>query len=185
MKIEESGIAGVWSIEYALHVDFRGAFARTFCRETFAAHGLEPNVAQCNLSRSDRRGTLRGMHLQSYPHGEAKLIRCVRGRVYDVALDLRPSSDTFCQWRAFELAEDEPRAVFLGVGIAHGFLTLTDNAELLYQMSAPYVPGAGRTVRWNDPAFGIGWPSQPLVMSDNDRDAPDYDREAPPAIVGS
>lgn len=173
-RLHPTAIGGVWQIELSPLVDERGTFARTFCADTFAAHGLDPRVAQCSLATNHKRGTLRGMHYQAPPHGEAKLIHCVRGAVYDVALDLRPGSPTFGRWLAFELSEARPLALYLGPGIAHGYLTLSDEAHLHYQMSTPYAPEAARGVRWDDPRFAIAWPFAPTLVSSRDQGFPDY-----------
>jgi len=174
MRFREAAIQGVCELVVTPVTDERGVFGRTYCRAEFEAHGLNPTVAQCSFSRNTLRGTLRGMHYQRAPWEEEKLIRCVRGRVFDVALDLRPDSSTYCKWIAFELSADEPRSVYLPGGIAHGFITLTDDAELFYQVSVPHEPTAARAVRWDDPVFGIVWPLEPTVMSDKDRSCPDY-----------
>ena len=174
MKLQESSIAGVWVLEAAVVQDERGTFARTFCRDELLAHGLDARVAQCSLSRNLRRGTLRGMHYQAAPHAELKLIRCTLGSVFDVALDLRPESATFCRWLGFELSAEAPRSLYLPPGVAHGFVTLSDDAELCYQISVPYAPAAARGVRWDDPVFDIRWPLRPLVMSEKDRSYPDF-----------
>jgi dTDP-4-dehydrorhamnose 3,5-epimerase len=154
--------------------DDRGLFARTFDALEWRAHGLTPDVAQCSVSRNRRRGTLRGMHYQAAPHEETKLVRCSRGAIYDVAVDLRPGSDTRCRWFGVELTEESALMLYVPRGFAHGFITLTDDAEVTYQISAPYHPYLARGVRWNDLAFGIEWPAQPTVMSERDRSYPDF-----------
>jgi dTDP-4-dehydrorhamnose 3,5-epimerase len=156
------------------HADPRGSFARTFCTETFAAAGIAMQIAQTNFSRNPRRLTLRGMHYQTEPHGEPKLVHCVRGRIFDVAVDLRPGSPTLRRWAAVELSPDLDRAFYIPRGCAHGFLTLEDDCDIVYLMGAPYVPMAGRSVRWNDPAFRIEWPAQPLEISERDRMCADF-----------
>lgn len=165
---------GVVLIDLERHGDERGFFARTFCRDEFVRQGLEATVVQCSLSVTTRRGTLRGLHFQRTPHEEAKLVRCVRGVVHDVVVDLRPSSPTYLAHLGLELSDANCRAVYVPRGCAHGFLTLTDDAELYYQMSAPFVPGSQAGVRWNDPAFGIDWPITQPTMNDRDRSYPDY-----------
>jgi dTDP-4-dehydrorhamnose 3,5-epimerase len=161
-------------IELDLLADERGHFGRTFDREEFAAHGLDPAVVQCNTSFNARRGTIRGMHYQADPDGEAKLVRCTRGSVYDVAVDLRPESDTFRRWFGTELSAENGRMLFIPVGMAHGFQSLEDGAELHYQMSHRYVPEAARGVRFDDPAFGIDWPLADPIVSERDRGFPDF-----------
>jgi len=169
-------VSGAYLIEPEPIADERGLFARTFCAEEFARRGLDARVSQCNTSANRRAGTLRGMHYQAAPHGEAKLVRCTRGAIFDVAVDLRPSSSTYLRWAAAELTADNRQAFFIPAGCAHGFQTLADDSEVLYQMSTPFVPGAGRGVRWNDPAFGITWPEPPPLgrtISERDRVYPD------------
>ena len=174
MKFTETKIAGVFVIELEKHEDDRGWFARAWCREEFAAHGLPTNLAQTNLSHNTQRGTVRGMHFQTAPHAEAKLVRCVTGAVHDVALDLRPESATFKQSIATELSAANGCAVFLPEGIAHGFQTLTDDATLFYQMSAPYEPKSAHGVRWDDAAFQIKWPIAEVIVCERDAAFPDF-----------
>lgn len=158
MRLTPTPIAGVVLVEPEPQADERGFFARSFCADTFAAHGLDPCVRQGSLSWNRRAGTLRGMHWQAEPHGEAKLVRCTRGALFDVALDLRPGSPTRLRWHGVELSADNRRALYLAPGIAHGFQTLADDTEVSYQISAPFVPAAARGARWDDPAFAIRWP---------------------------
>jgi dTDP-4-dehydrorhamnose 3,5-epimerase len=155
--------------------DERGFFARSFCQHEFAAHGLDVSVAQCNVSFNRRRGTLRGMHWQVEPHGEAKLVRVTRGALWDVIVDLRPGSATYCRGFGVELTADNRRGLYIPVGFAHGFQTLSDDVEVFYQMSAFYVADAQRGVRWDDPAFGIEWPIRPPFLSERDATYPDFD----------
>jgi dTDP-4-dehydrorhamnose 3,5-epimerase len=180
MQFRETPLAGAWLIELDLRVDERGWFARTFDSEEFEARGLNPRVVQCNASFNPKRGTLRGMHYQAEPHGESKLVRCVRGTVYDVAVDLRGDSPTFCRWHGVELSAENHLALYIPAGMAHGFQTLTDDCEMLYQMGHRYVPEAGRGVRWDDPAFGIEWPPAPAQRSISEKDLsyPDFDPRA-------
>jgi dTDP-4-dehydrorhamnose 3,5-epimerase len=173
---KETPIAGAFVIEPERLADERGFFARTFCAEEFAKHGLEARVAQCSTSFNRRKGTLRGMHFQRPPHEECKLVRCTAGAVYDVLVDLRPGSATFRQWFGTELTADSGRAVYVPRGLAHGFLTLADDTEVLYQISEFYDPASADGVRWNDPAFGIDWPGQVRVISPRDRSYPDFVR---------
>src|SRR3977135_2175843 len=144
MQVREPPLAGAWLIELDLHADERGWFARTFDSEEFEARGLNPRVVPCNASFNPMRATLRGMHYQAEPHGESKLVRCVRGSVYDVALDLRGDSPTFCNWHGVELSAENHLALYIPAGMAHGFQTLTDDCEMLYQMGHRYVPAPGR-----------------------------------------
>ncbi len=168
MRLEATPIAGVMTLEVALHEDERGAFARTYDEETFRTAGLPTHWPQCNTSWNRRRGTLRGMHFQAEPKEEPKLVRCTAGSVYDVALDLRHDSKTYLGWFGVELSAGKRNALFIPPGIAHGFLTLTDNAEVFYQMGEEFDGSLQRGVRWNDPAFGIAWPFEPSVISERD-----------------
>jgi dTDP-4-dehydrorhamnose 3,5-epimerase len=154
--------------------DERGFFARSYCAREFEAHGLDPRVAQCNISWNPRRGTLRGMHFQRPPHAEAKLVRCTAGALWDVALDLRPGSPTFCRHFGVELSAGNRRMLYLPEGFAHGYQTLADDTEVFYQVSAAYAPDHGGGVRWDDPAFGIAWPLPVTMIADRDRTYPDF-----------
>lgn len=158
MNFIPTPLAGVWLIESQRQEDERGWFARTFCEHEFAAHGLPQSFSQCSTSFNRRRGTLRGMHYQVAPHAEAKLVRCTRGAIFDVAVDLRPDSLTFRKWFAAELTAENGRALYIPEGCAHGFQTLADDTEILYQIAGEFQPASARGVRWNDPAFGIEWP---------------------------
>ncbi|MBR0557903.1 dTDP-4-dehydrorhamnose 3,5-epimerase [Ciceribacter sp. L1K23] len=168
MKFTESRISGAFLIDPEPHQDERGLFARTFCRETFAARGLAREFLQCNTSLNPKKGTLRGLHYQAEPYGEAKLVRATRGRVFDVAVDLRPGSPSYLLWDAVELDWRRRNAFYIPAGCAHGFLTLDDDCEVFYQMSTVYVPAAARGARWDDPAFGIQWPAEPSLIGDRD-----------------
>ncbi|MFA6544085.1 MAG: dTDP-4-dehydrorhamnose 3,5-epimerase [Limisphaerales bacterium] len=175
MKFIPTKLAGVWIVEPERREDERGWFARTWCAEEFAKHGLNPGLSQCSASFNRLRGTLRGMHYQSAPHEEAKLVRCVRGAMFDVALDLRPASPTFRQWVGVELTPDNGRALYVPEGCAHGFQTLVGDTEVLYLISAPWHAGSTQGVRWNDPAFGIEWPlPAEVTLNDRDRELPDF-----------
>jgi dTDP-4-dehydrorhamnose 3,5-epimerase len=165
----ETPIGGAFIIEVQRHEDARGFFARTFCDSEFRARGLECAVAQCNVSWNAVRGTLRGLHYQAAPHEETKIVRCTRGAIWDVIVDLRADSATYRQWTGVELDEENRRALYIPRGVAHGFITRTDGAEALYMMGTAYVAEAARGVAWNDPAFAIEWPLQPTAMSDRDR----------------
>jgi dTDP-4-dehydrorhamnose 3,5-epimerase len=178
LKFAELPIEGAWEIGLEPARDERGLFARTWCEREFAAHGMDARFVQSNLSVTKGRGMLRGMHLQARPHEEAKLIRCVRGRVYDVMLDLRPTSPTFLRWHGIELDAERRNAVYIPEGCAHGFVTLADDCELHYEMSAFYVPEAKRGVLWNDPAFGIRWPVAEPTVSAADRSFAPFDPAA-------
>lgn len=176
MVLEPTEIDGVVVVEPERHVDERGFFARTFDAEHFAEHGLETAVVQCSTSFNLRAGTVRGMHWQAEPHGEAKLVRCTRGAVFDVAVDVRPGSPTFRRWCGVELSAENGRALFVPIGCAHGFQTLCDDSEVLYQISAPYVPRAACGFRWDDPRIGIRWPEAPSggrTLSERDATYPD------------
>ena len=178
MRFTETPVAGALVVEPEPIEDERGFFARTFSVEEFAARGLDTRVDQCSVSFNARAGTLRGMHYQEAPHGETKLVRCTRGGIYDVALDLRPGSPTYLRWAGVELSADDGRALYIPEGCAHGFQSLADGTEVLYQISTPYVPSAARGVRWDDPAFGIDWPPAPAggrTMSERDAEYPDFE----------
>jgi len=167
-------LPGAAVVDLERREDERGFFARSFCQREFEAQGLETTVAQCNVSFNRRRGTLRGMHWQAAPHGEAKLVRVTRGALWDVIVDLRPESATYCRWFGVELSAENHRALYIPRGFAHGFQTLVDDVEVFYQMSTSYVPDAQRGVRWDDPAFGIEWPILPPFLSERDATYPDY-----------
>jgi len=174
VKLRATGLQGVHVVEIEALEDARGMFARTFCADEFRRLGLDPHVAQCSVSSSLRRGTLRGLHWQAAPHGEAKLVRCVKGAVYDVALDLRPDSPSFRIWVAVELDAGRHEALYLPEGVAHGYQTLADDCEMYYQMSIAYHPEAARGVRWNDPAFSIRWPIANPILAERDATYPDF-----------
>ncbi len=174
MFFRDTKIAGAFEIDLDVKVDERGFFARTWCREEFKAHGLSSSLAQCSLSFNPRRGTLRGMHYQAAPYAETKLVRCTRGAIYDVIIDLRPQSPSFKNWVAAVLTSENRRMVYVPEGCAHGFLTLEDQSEIFYQMTEFYNAESGRGVRWNDPAFQIAWPQSVQVISERDRSYPDF-----------
>jgi dTDP-4-dehydrorhamnose 3,5-epimerase len=175
MIFRETKLPGSFIIEVQRLEDDRGFFGRSFCRHEFAGRGLNPEVAQCNISFNRDSGTLRGMHYQASPHAETKVVRCTRGSIYDVIVDLRRESPTFRQWIAPELTENNGWMLYIPEGFAHGFQTLVDNTEIFYQMSEFYHPESARGVRWNDPAFGIQWPAgDRFILSDRDRNWPDY-----------
>lgn len=172
MRIEEQSIAGLYLITLERSRDDRGYFARTYCRDTFVRHGLEDCANQCSVSHNRVRGTLRGLHLQLEPHGETKLVRCTRGRVWDVAVDLRAGSPTRGQWLGFELSPENGLSLYIPRGFAHGFLTLEDVSDVYYQMAEAYVPAAAAGVRWDDPELAITWPEPPVICSESDRALP-------------
>lgn len=174
MIFQELGLNGVYLVEPQLLRDERGFFARTYCEREFLEHNLNCKWAQCNVSFNKKRGTLRGMHYQVSPREEIKLIRCTRGAVYDVVIDIRPDSLTFCQWLAVELSEDNTKMLYVPQGFAHGFQTLKDDTELFYQMSQFFAPEYARGIRWDDELFKISWPVKEKIISDNDRKYQDY-----------
>jgi dTDP-4-dehydrorhamnose 3,5-epimerase len=174
MIFTETPFAGAYLIDLEQHADDRGFFGRTFCAREFAQHGLNPKLVQCSISYNRRQGTLRGMHYQAPPHAEAKLVRCTAGAIYDVIVDLRPESRTRHKWFGVELTADNRRSLYIPEGLAHGFLTLADETEVFYQMSELYVADCARGVRWDDPVFSIDWPASVSVISERDRNYPDY-----------
>lgn len=174
MRLDPTRLDGLMVVEPTPHADDRGLFARTFDADVFAAAGLPVQWPQCNTSWNPRRGTLRGLHFQAEPKPEPKLVRCTRGRIFDVAVDLRPGSATRCQWFGLELSADNRRALYIPPGFAHGFLTLEDATEVFYQMGERYDGSLASGVRWNDPAFGIHWPQAPVLLSGRDATYPDF-----------
>lgn len=177
MRFAATPLDGLVVIDLDVHADDRGGFARTFCEAEFADAGLPTRFPQCNLSFNAAAGTLRGMHYNAAPHGEAKVVRCVRGALHDVVVDLRPDSATRFEWFGVELTARNRRALFVPAGFAHGFLTLTDETDAHYHMGANYRPDAARGFRWDDPSIGIDWPIDPVVMSPTDAAYPDVDPE--------
>jgi dTDP-4-dehydrorhamnose 3,5-epimerase len=174
MIFRETTIPGAWMIEPQRLNDERGFFARTWCREECAEHGLRADWVQCSVSFNPARGTLRGMHFQVAPYEEKKLVRCTRGAIYDVLIDVRADSPTHGTWQAFELTAENRMQLYIPPGVAHGFYTLAPETEVLYQISAPFHAESARAVRWNDPAFGIEWPATPSVISARDQSYGDY-----------
>jgi dTDP-4-dehydrorhamnose 3,5-epimerase len=174
VKFSPTALAGACIIDIEPVPDERGFFARSWCREEFAKHGLNPDLAQCSISFNKIRGTLRGMHYQAKPHEETKVVRCTRGAIYDVIVDLRPESSTFRKWIAVELSADNRRMLYIPVGFAHGFQSLVDDTEVFYQISTYYRPESARGARWNDPVFAIEWPVTERIISDKDRQYPDF-----------
>lgn len=174
MIFSETRLKGAFIIDMEQIEDERGLFARSWCREEFEAHGLNPELAQCNISFNKRRGTLRGMHYQKPPHEEVKLVRCTMGAIFDVIVDLRSNSPTYKQWVGEELTAQNRRMFYVPEMFAHGFVTLTDATEVFYQMSTPYVPDSASGIRWDDPALNIHWPEQPQMISQRDQSYPDF-----------
>jgi len=170
----ETYLRGAFVVELERLADDRGFFARSWCRKEFQEHGLNPRLVQCNVSFNTRSNTLRGMHYQAAPYEEAKLVRCTRGSIYDVIIDLRRASSTFAQYFGIILDAERHNALYVPEGFAHGFLTMEAGAEVFYQMSEFYEPPSARGVRWNDPLFGIKWPTEVSVISDRDRSYPDF-----------
>lgn len=170
----ETPLAGAFVIELEPAADDRGYFARTYDSAEFRERGLDAAPLQCSLSLNRERGTLRGLHYQVAPHEERKLVRCTRGAIFDVLVDLRPDSDTYCSWFGIELDADTGRSLYVPEGLAHGFLTVVDRSEVFYQISHPFTREAARGVRWDDPAFAIEWPEPVRVISERDRAYPDF-----------
>jgi dTDP-4-dehydrorhamnose 3,5-epimerase len=177
MHFIETKLSGAYLIEPELLEDSRGFFARTWCRRELQQRGLNPRLAQCSISFNKRKGTLRGMHYQTPPFAEVKLVRCTMGAVHDVIVDLRPESTTFKEHLGVELTALNRLMLYIPEGFAHGFVTLEDNTEVLYQMSEFYSPSHAKGFRWNDPAFKIPWPIEVHTLSDRDRDFPDFDSQ--------
>ena len=175
MRFVPTKLEGAYVVEPERYEDERGFFARTWSADDFARQGLVAELSQCSISRNNMAGTLRGMHFQTAPHEEAKLVRCTAGAIFDVIVDLRPGSPTQAQWVGVELAAETGRALYIPKGFAHGFQTLVDGAEVFYMISDPYVPEAASGVRWDDAAFGIDWPpADARVINTRDRSWPDY-----------
>jgi len=187
MVFKETKLKDAYIIELEPIEDNRGFFARSFCQKEFRLHGINMNIVQCNISYNKKKGTLRGMHYQAAPYEEAKLVSCIKGAIYDVIIDIRPDSATYCQWIAVELAVYRSQLaarssqlpshhgmLYIPKGFAHGFLTQEDDTEVFYQMSEFYAPNYARGVRWNDPTFQIQWPGEVKVISDRDNAYPDF-----------
>lgn len=174
MQFRETVLPGACIIELDRLEDERGFFARVWCQKEFEDHGLVPKVVQANASFNNKAGTLRGMHYQAAPYQETKLVRCTRGTLYDVIVDLRPDSRTYKHWIGVELSANNHRMLYVPADFAHGFITLEDNTEVTYLVSESYTPGAERGLRWDDPQFGIEWPRPVEVISDKDARWPDY-----------
>lgn len=174
MRFTPSELPDTVIVDVEAHVDGRGLFARTFCEREFAAAGLPSRFVQSSVSVNTRRGTLRGLHYQAPPMAEGKLVRCTRGAIYDVVVDLRPSSASFLRWMAVELTAENRRALYIPPGCAHGFQTLVNDSDVLYLMTEFYAPETARGVRWNDSAFGVEWPIADPTLSDRDASYPDF-----------
>lgn len=174
MTFKETTLIGAFLIDPEKFEDSRGFFARTWCQREFEAHGIAFRQVQCNVSYNKKKGILRGMHFQSAPHEEAKLICCTKGAIFDVIIDLRPGSPTFSQHITAVLTAENHRMIYVPEGFAHGFQTLQDDTEIFYQMSEWYAPEYAKGVRWNDPAFGIQWPDDERLISDRDQNYPDF-----------
>lgn len=170
MTFEPTGLPGAYLVRQTVHADERGSFSRLFCADAFASTGIDFAVCQSSLSRNPRKRTLRGMHYQIAPGEEDKLVSCVGGRIFDAIVDLRPQSETFGKWYGVEL--DPSASLFIPRGFAHGFVTLEDETSVLYQISAPYAPELAAGLRWDDPTVAIGWPVEPEIVSDRDRNFP-------------
>lgn len=174
MKFIETDLKGAFVIQFEPLKDERGFFSRSFCREEFERHGLNPHVAQCNTSWNRRRGTLRGFHYQKPPKAEAKLIRCIHGSLYDVIIDLRPASKTYHKWFSVELSRKNYQMLYVPEEFAQAIQTLEDDTEIFYQVSQSYAPDCERGIRWDDPFFKIPWALPPSVISERDKNLPDY-----------
>jgi dTDP-4-dehydrorhamnose 3,5-epimerase len=185
MIFTETPLKGAYIIEIEKIEDERGFFGRSFCRREMEKHGLNGEIVQANTSFSKKKGTLRGLHYQVAPHQESKLMRCVSGAIYDVIIDLRPGSPTFMRWTSAELSQDNYRMLYIPEGFAHGYMALTDNAGVYYNVSAFYVPGSEKGIRWNDPAFKISWPMEPRVISEKDRQHPDFPTGLTSRVTGN
>ena len=172
MRFTETTIGGVWIVEPVPHADSRGSFARTFCAEEFGEHGLATEFVQHSVSHSVYKHTLRGMHFQTAPHAEDKLVSCIQGAIWDVAVDLRPYSPTYLQWTAALLSPETRRQLYIPKGCAHGFQSLSDDSVVFYLISTPYDPASSTGVAYDDPALAIDWPAAPTVMSEKDRNWP-------------
>ena len=174
MKWTALPLSGAYLLEIQPVSDDRGFFARTWCSDEARELGLSVDFVQCSLSYNARKGTLRGMHYQAQPHAETKLVRCTAGAIYDVLLDLRRDSPTFCKWLAIELSAESRKAVYIPTGFGHGFQSLSDHSEVFYQISEPYHADSARGVCWNDKAFGVEWPLETVILSERDRSFPEF-----------
>ena len=174
MVFTQTKLKGAYIIDVKKIEDGRGFFGRSYCKKEFEQSGLNTNLVQVNISFNHKKGTLRGLHMQVAPHEESKLVRCTRGSIYDVILDLRSGSETFLQWIGVSLTAASYRMLYIPEGCAHAYLTLEDDTDVMYQVTEFYTPSAERGYKWNDPAFGIEWPIEPIIISDKDQDQPLY-----------
>ena len=174
MIFTETKLKGAFTIDLEPIEDERGFFARTWCKKEFKAHGLNSDLAQCNTSFNKKKGTLRGMHYQTAPHEEAKLVRCTMGTIYDVIIDIRIKSKTYLQWFACELTSENRKMLYVPEGFVHGFQTLEDNCEVFYQMTEFYHPDCSKGIRWDDPTFDIKWPGETKIISARDQSYPEF-----------
>jgi dTDP-4-dehydrorhamnose 3,5-epimerase len=179
MVFTETSLKGAYVIDLDRLEDERGFFARSFCQKEFAAHGMKAHIAQCNISFNQQKGTIRGMHFQRAPKAEAKLVRCTRAVIFDVIVDLRAGSPTYCKWISVELSATNYRALYIPEGFAHGFQTLEDATEVFYLMFEFFSPEHQSGLRYDDPAFKVVWPMANPIMSDRDLSYPLFDREKP------
>jgi dTDP-4-dehydrorhamnose 3,5-epimerase len=175
MIFTETKLKGAYIIDVKRLEDERGFFGRSYCQREMDEYGLNTNMVQANVSYNKKKGTLRGMHMQVSPYEETKLVRCTRGAIYDVIIDMREDSETYKQWIGVELTADSYRMLFVPEGFAHGFITLEDNTDVTYNVTQFYTPGSERGIRWNDPAFNIEWPMEPVIISDKDQAHPDFE----------
>ncbi|MEP6513675.1 MAG: dTDP-4-dehydrorhamnose 3,5-epimerase [Parafilimonas sp.] len=177
MIFTETKLKGAYIIDINRIEDDRGFFGRSYCKEEFEAYGLNTNIVQINLSYNKKKGTLRGLHIQTMPYGEVKLVRCTRGSIFDVFVDLRSDSNTFRQWIGVDLTADNHRMIYAPAGFAHGYIALEDNTEVTYPVTEFYTPAAERGFPWNDPAFKIEWPIEPSLISEKDKSHPPFELE--------
>ena len=178
MRFINMEIKGCFIIEIEKKTDVRGFFARTWDKEIFKRENLNENFSQCSISFNNKKGTIRGMHFQIHPYGETKLVRCTRGSIFDVIIDLRTDSKTFKKWISVELSEKNYRTVYMPEGVAHGFQTLENNTEVFYQMTQFYMPEFARGIRWNDPHFDITWPIKSPTLSEKDSKYADFNERS-------
>ena len=176
MIFTETNLKGAFIVDLQKIEDERGFFARSFCQDEFRRYSLKTDVAQCNVSFNKTRGTLRGMHMQLPPKAETKLVRCTKGKIYDVIIDLRTESPTYCQWEGFELTEHSHKTIYIPEGFAHGFQTLEDDSEVFYQMFDFFAPEYAKGYRWDDPTFGIAWPIHTPIVSTKDLSYPPFQK---------
>lgn len=174
MKFTEAPIKGVFVVELEKRGDDRGFFARIFCVDEFSKHGMNPTIAQINMSECVYKGTVRGLHYQTSEAAEAKFIRCIKGSVFDVCVDVRPESPTYKKWFGVELSAQNLKAAYIPEGFAHGYVSLEDHSQVIYSASRVYTPGSEKGIRYNDQAIGIQWPIEPTIVSDKDKSWPDF-----------